>query len=388
MVATVGENLFIGAQVAYWRRRRGKSQRVLADLAGMSQPYLSQIERGRRPVDRRATLVALANALQVSVADLTGKPGEPSDPGKASAAASVPQIREALIRREVGELTESHLDVSEALRAGEAYDFAALAPMLPDLLGGVRGPDFIQVAHVASYTLRDLGYPDLGRDAARLALAEARELGRPEWIGIAEWMRILSMPPEMPGAPARLAQRVADEIQPHTGDPQVRQAYGMLHLTAGLRSAVARDRDAALDHLGEARDAADSLGEPEHLGLARMVFGPTNVGFWTVAMRLELNEPELALEAAADLTPERVPLASRQGPFHADVATALAAVGRDDEAIAAFLRSEAVGPQWFRLRPTVRDTIGSIVRRTRRNAISKQMRHAAVAANLHQLVKD
>ena len=388
MGATVGENLFIGAQVAYWRRRRGKSQRVLAGLAGMSQPYLSQIEGGRRPVDRRATLVALANALQVSVADLTGQPGDPTDPAMALAVASVPHIREALIQREVGEVGESHGDVGKALRAGEAYDFAAVAPMLPDLLGGVRGPDLIQVAHVASYTLRDLGYPDLGRDAARLALTEAREIGQPEWIGIAEWMRILSMPPEMPGAPARLALRIADEIQPHIGDPQVRQAYGMLHLTAGLRSAVARDRDTALDHLAEAREAADSLGEPVDLGLARMAFGPTNLGFWTVAVHLELDEPELALEAAAELTPERVPLASRQGPFHADVATALAAVGRDDEAIATFLRSEAVGPQWFRLRPTVRDTIGTIIRRTRRNAVSKQMRHAAVAANLRQLVKD
>jgi len=313
MAATVGENLFIGAQVAYWRRRRGKSQRVLAGLAGMSQPYLSQIEGGRRPVDRRATLVALANALQVSVADLTGQPGDPTDPAKASAMASVPHIREALIQREIGEVSQSHMDVGEALRAGEAYDFAALAPMLPDLLGGVRGPDLIQIAHVASYTLRDLGYPDLGRDAARLALTEARETGRPEWIGIAEWMRILSMPPEMPGAPARRALRIADEIQPHIGDPQVRQAYGMLHLTAGLRSAVARDRDTALDHLAEARDAADSLGEPVDLGLARMAFGPTNVGFWTVAIRLELDEPEPALEAAAALTPTACPWPAGRG---------------------------------------------------------------------------
>ncbi|RSM48837.1 hypothetical protein DMB66_45810 [Actinoplanes sp. ATCC 53533] len=62
--------------------------------------------------------------------------------------------------------------------------------MLPDLLGGLRGSDLVQVAHGASYTLRDLGYPDLGRGAARLALTEARDIGRPEWIGIAEWMRI------------------------------------------------------------------------------------------------------------------------------------------------------------------------------------------------------
>lgn len=388
MSATVGESLFIGAQVAYWRRRRGKSQRVLADLAGMSQPYLSQIENGIRPVERRATLVALAQALDVSIVDLTGQPGDPTDPARATAAASVPAIREALIRREVGELTEPHYDVRTVMEAGGAYDFATVAPMLPNLLGGLHGGDLVQVAHVGVYTLKHLGYADLARDAARLAVSEARELGDPAWIGIGEFVRILAMPPEMPGAPTRLAERVADEIQPHIGDPLVRQAYGMLHLHAALRAAVDRRPDVARDHLGEAREAADSLGEPEDLGLARFVFGPTNVGFWTVSIQLELGEPRLAIEASEKVAPGRIPLANRQAPYYADVATALAEVGRSDEAIASFLSSEAAGPQWFRLRPTVRDTIGSIIRRTRRNAVTKQMRHAAVAANLQQLVKD
>ncbi len=387
MATTIGKNLFIGVQVAYWRRRRGKSQRVLADLAGMSQPYLSQIETGTRPVERRATLVALANALDVSIADLTGQPGDPSDPSRAAAAESVPAIREALIRREIGELTEPYYDVREAMEAGGAYDFAAVAPRLPNLLGGLRGADLVQVAHVGVYTLKHLGYADLARDAARLAVAEARELGHPAWIGIAEFIRILAMPPEMPGAPTRLAQRVADEIQAHIGDPLVRQAYGMLHLHAALRAAVDNRGDVARDHLAEATESAESLGEPEDLGLARFAFGPTNVGFWKVSIQLELGEPREAIETAQMVAPGRVPLANRQAPYHADVAAALAQVGRDDEAIASFLRSESIGPQWFRLRPTVRDTIGSIIRRTRRNAVSKPMRSAAVAAGLNELAK-
>ena len=385
---TVGEDRSIGSQVAYWRLRRGRSQRVLAGLAGLSQPYLSQIESGKRPVERRATLVALANALGVSVADLTGQPGDPTDPAKAAAAVSVPAIREALIRREVGEVGEPGFELGRLMDAGGAYDFATAAPMLPDLLGGLRGSDLVQAAHIGVYTLKDLGYADLARDAARLAVTEARELGDPAWIGIGEFIRISAMPPEMPGAPTRLAQRVADEIQPHTCDADVRQAYGMLHLHAALRTAVTGDKTGALGHLREAREAAESLGEPEELGLARFAFGPTNVGFWTVAIQLELGEPRLALEAAKGLAPGRIPLANRQGPFHADVGTALADVGRDHEAIAAFLRAEAVGPQWIRLRPTIKDTIGSILRRTRRNAISKQMRQAAVSVNLHEMIRD
>ncbi|GIE29949.1 transcriptional regulator [Actinoplanes italicus] len=388
MPATIGEPQNIGAQVAYWRKRRGLNQRAAAGLAGMSQPYLSLIERGIKPVNNRSTLVALAQALNVSIADLTRQPGDPTDATKAAAAAHVPAIREALIRREVGELVEPHHDVRELMIAGGAYDFATVAPQLPNMLGGLRGGDLVQVAHVGVYTLKHLGYADLARDAARLAVQEAREVGDPAWIGIAEFIRILAMPPEMPGAPTRLAQRIADEIQPHIGDPEVRQAYGMLHLHAALRAAVDRRGDVAHDHLREAEEAAQSLGEPVDLGLARFAFGPTNAGFWRVAVELELGEPRRAIEASELIAPGRIPLANRQAPYFADLGNAYVQTGRDHEAIAMMLRSEAAGPQWFRLRPTIKDSVGSIVRRTKRNALTKQMRHAAVAVGLSDLVKD
>lgn len=68
----------IGARVRYWRmRRNGMTQAVLAGLAGVSQSYISQVESGRKTIDRRSTLVAVAAALQVTVADLLGQGTEP-----------------------------------------------------------------------------------------------------------------------------------------------------------------------------------------------------------------------------------------------------------------------------------------------------------------------
>ncbi|MEQ4305006.1 helix-turn-helix transcriptional regulator [Plantactinospora sp. B6F1] len=387
MPARIGDDIFIGEQVAYWRKRRGKTQRALAGLAGLSQPYLSQIERGERAVDRRATLVALAGALSLSVSELTGQPGDPTAPAKATAAASVPAIRETLIRREVGETRPPEGSVERLMAAGGAYDFAAAAPMLPALLGGLTGPDLVQVCHVAVFTLKHLGYPDLARDAARLAVRAAEEVQKPAWIGAAEFIRILSLPPELPTMPTARAQRMAVNLQPDTGDPEVRQVYGMLHLYAALRSAVDRRPDDALDHLREAQDAADSLGEPDNLGLARFAFGPTNVGIWRLAVQLELGESALAVERAASVVPERIPLAIRQAPFYLDLGQALVAQRRDGAAMAAFLRAEAIAPQFVRLRPTVRDSIAVILRRTRKNAISGPMRRVAAIVGLeHQLV--
>lgn len=63
----------IGGRVRIWRRRRKHSQAVLAGLVGISQGYLSQIETGMRAVESRSTLVSLARALDVSVADLLGQ---------------------------------------------------------------------------------------------------------------------------------------------------------------------------------------------------------------------------------------------------------------------------------------------------------------------------
>lgn len=68
----------IGVRVRSWRLKRNLTQRVLADLAGLTQGYIAQIEAGTAPLDKRSTELALAKALQVSMADLTGQPYDPT----------------------------------------------------------------------------------------------------------------------------------------------------------------------------------------------------------------------------------------------------------------------------------------------------------------------
>lgn len=379
----MNDNHFIGEQVAYWRKRRGKSQRVLAGLAGISQPYLSQIENGNRAIERRSTLVALADALQVSAAELTGQPGDPTDPAKARAAAHIPAIREALIMREISETQSGNGDAEAALAGAVAYDFAAVAPLLPGLITSATGVDLIKTCHATMSTCRHLGYLDLARDATRLGLATARELADPAWIGVAEYLRVHSLPHELTGV-VDLASRAADQIQPHIGDPNARQAYGMLHLSAALRSAIEKQRDAAMDHLREAGSVAESLGDPsDGLGLGRLAFGPTNVAIWRLTVQCELGEVGKAVADAATIRPERLLVANRPAWFYLDLARAYAHSGRnDDKAVAAFLRAESITPQFVRLQPVMRDTIAVIVRRTRRRAVSAPLRHAAAMVGL------
>ena len=95
----------IGARIRYWRRRRkGMSQAALAGLSGVSQAYISKIEAGLKPLDRRPTQIAIAGALQITVAQLLGQPGDPTDPAKADAVAVVPEIRATLVELDAGEV--------------------------------------------------------------------------------------------------------------------------------------------------------------------------------------------------------------------------------------------------------------------------------------------
>lgn len=375
----------IGAKIAYWRKRRGKNQTTLAGMAGITQPYLSQIESGVRPVGRRATLVALATALDVSVEELTGQPGDPTAPARAGAAAWVPAIRQSLIMRDLGEIGDEQGDLPEALAARARWDFAGAAPLLPPLISSARGADMVQTIAVAGSVLRHLGYADLARDASRLAVRAARQTEDIAWIGVAERMRVQYLPMDLP-ATCELARRAADELQPHLTDVRVRRAYGMLHLQAALAAGVRQRRDDAIAHLGEARQVADSVGEPEDWDdLAQNCFGPANVDLWRPVVLAELGDQQEALAAAHGTRPEVIPFRHRQAAWHLDHMLLLAGQRRDDEALAEFLRAETLAPQYVRLNPAATDAVRAIWTRARRAAVSGKLRRAAHMVGLREV---
>jgi len=80
-----GEDELIPAEVVYaildgenpikvWREYRALTQQQLADAAGISKPYLSQIETGKR-TGTTDILSAIAKALDVSLDDVYEKQG-------------------------------------------------------------------------------------------------------------------------------------------------------------------------------------------------------------------------------------------------------------------------------------------------------------------------
>ena len=81
-----GEEELIPSEVTYalldgenpirvWREYRGLTQQQVADTAGISKPYLSQLETGQRK-GTPEVLAAVARALNVSLDDLIFTEGE------------------------------------------------------------------------------------------------------------------------------------------------------------------------------------------------------------------------------------------------------------------------------------------------------------------------
>lgn len=84
-----GQEHSVGRRVREIRVWRGLSLKVAAELAGMTAGHLSNIEHGKRRVDKRSTLEALAAALNVAPSELAATPFPPRDDAAAEARAAV-----------------------------------------------------------------------------------------------------------------------------------------------------------------------------------------------------------------------------------------------------------------------------------------------------------
>src|SRR3954466_9024145 len=87
-----GDHYTVGDRIAFYRHRRGLTQRVVADLVGRSEDWLSKIERNKREIRRLDVLAEVASALRVGIGDLLGQPvlvedAQPASPSFASVVA-------------------------------------------------------------------------------------------------------------------------------------------------------------------------------------------------------------------------------------------------------------------------------------------------------------
>lgn len=371
----------IGVRVARWRRTAGMTQEQLAAGVGRyldrsySQAMISQIEQGRRPVDKRSVLFALANTLRVSVTDLVGQPYPPTVTTDLDLYMVVPDIRAALDEPDEPvqprSLAALAFAVDQAMGARMACDYLGLGRLLPGVLAEARelwlttqdplaGKLLVQACVTGALTLKPAGWIDLAMRLADLAEVAAGQLDDPACIAAARYTtaqcalaagnRRRSLGVAV-GAAAVLAESEAD-----AGD---RSAWGtMLYLHAALSAASLHQGVDAEGYLAEAGVLAGQVpGDPW-----RMEACPANVATWAVGIALENGEPERApaLARRVDITGLRTP--QRRARLHMDTGRALFLAGNAEAAVRAFLAADDAAPGDLRMRPTAVELVGQMVR--------------------------
>jgi transcriptional regulator with XRE-family HTH domain len=270
-----GDELSVGERVAFYRIRRGLTQRQLAALVGRSEEWVSSIERGRRPVRRLDVLTRLATALRVELPDLLGQPVLMEDDEGND---DIPAVRDALMaprrlsRLLYGPATPSGREAPDPARAGRYVEqvwfeyqagrvgrvvaalpaLIATAHQLEDAAGDNRLGWAVsaRVHHLASTTLSKVGESDLAWIAAEKAMYAAEQADDP--LVVASAARA--------GTHAFLATgRYSDAMDLGTtaaawlraqmdGDaPEALSLFGMLQLRTAMAASRNHDRAAATE---------------------------------------------------------------------------------------------------------------------------------------------
>lgn len=381
-----GDQFSVGERIAFYRRRRGLTQRVLADLVGRSEDWVSKVERGDRELRRLDVLAAVAQALRVTVGDLLGQPVllEDDDSGHDD----LPGVRDALMspRRLSSTLygRESAADVDPARVAALAENLWAefqrgrlgqVVAALPGLIGSAQALEdaatstrqawaaSARVHHLAASALSKLGEADLAWIAAEramraadrsddpLVLASAARAGTHALLASGRYADALDL--------GMTAARWLDD-QVRARSPEATSLLGMLFLRTAAAAARRNDRGTATTLMERASQAAAQLGHDANYW--QTAFGPTNVELHRRSVALDLGDVDYVVRApgvdTGNLPPERAVA------HQIDLARANSLVARDDVALQLLLSAEHSAPQLVRHSTVVRETVRSMHRRS------------------------
>jgi transcriptional regulator with XRE-family HTH domain len=372
-----------------------------AGLAGISPSALSLMERGKRPISKRAVLESLARALRVSPFELTGQPYPPSGEGTAESKTAMATLADLLGGWRMGEepvqarrlLPEVLADVERfhtarnspgASAAGDyATQVATLSPLIRELLAAAANSraalvPLLLAYHVSGSIAARLGIPGLPSLAAERMREVAAELDNPLWVAVADWGRAHFLSATNRERQYQLAVAVAEHAPAQR--PETR---GMANLTAALAAAAMARPDVAEVHLSEAAQLAESIEpdvSPWPSGI--MQFGRTNVGIFTVGVGVELGHGARAAEVASTI---RLDTASRgrQATFWMDYGRGLIAERRTrEQGLRALLRAEELAPQQVRNNVFAREAVTNLLSSSRSQAGGPDLRGLAWRMNI------
>ncbi|SFQ25548.1 Transcriptional regulator, contains XRE-family HTH domain [Amycolatopsis arida] len=386
----------LGARI---RQLRGKlmTQQQLADAAQVDVSLIRKLEQGLRHTASIGSLQRIARALDVTVADLLGKPAAlptaRSDAGVVAvrrALTPVDDLVDLPVDDEPLTLDEAERSVGYLWGAYWAGRYELLSELLPTALPRLRATYREAPAErrsQAAYALAR-GYQAAGDtlvhlghlDAAWLALREALRMARSGddpllyaalRVSVAWQLLVQGRYAES----ERVCTVAAGEVEPHGAADDSRLAvYGLLAITGATAAARARKGAAAADLLDVAGETADRLGyeRSDH----QSTFGPAKVAMLAVDVHVVQDNFPDALSAAERLPRDAaLPVATRARHL-ADLALAHLRLGQHDKALNTVLTAEQLAPDWIKYQSLPRQIVAELVETERR--VSTPLRDLAL----------
>ncbi|MBV2362952.1 helix-turn-helix domain-containing protein [Streptomonospora nanhaiensis] len=371
----------IGERVRAARRAKGMNLDVLAGLVGKSKGWMSMVENGRIPLDKRADIAAIAEVLEVSADTILGGPAD--DVHAHLPGINLVRLREVLHEYSLDDppdvpvrpLDQTAADLRTLDTRLRRTDYDAMMRTLPGVLSELHAgahlaePDrsealrqLITACGLAVIVMRHFGHSDLAWISADRARQAAVWLADPVWSAAAAYHSAHARPSANRSRALLATPRIADELEPHIGDdPMAHQVYGMLRLSAALAHQVSGEHDAARRQADEAARLAerfDTGDDPQ----AWELFGVSNVGVWRTMLAVEAEDPGEAMRISDRVDTGALASRNRRAALHMDRFRALHMLGRDKAAARELQKAERLSPAQVRHSPLIRETVRDMAR--------------------------
>ena len=376
----------IGERLRFYRQAKGKTQAVVAGLAGVTEDYLSQIERGLKtptlPLVHR-----FSKSLGVRVSELLGESATEHDERVHPVGYAVQRA----LMSYAGTADEPDLEnlrgrVNAAWSTwqGSPHRYTEVSEVLPDLIIDVQAAqrglarsssadeqrEAQRVSADLFFLLRTftkrIGRTDLSLLVADRGVLAADAADDPVRMAAAKWNlgHILLAQGETDGA-EEVAMTAIEDLHHDTSDDDV-DAVGMagaLWLVSAVAAVRNNDPWTARDRLREkALPAAQVTGDTNVMWT---VFGPTNVGLHAVSVEMEMGEAGEALRLADDIDISRSPSLERKTTFALEVARCYEQKRDDPGVFLHLVNAETSGPEDMRYNTLARDLVHGLLKRAR-----------------------
>ncbi|NEW42781.1 helix-turn-helix transcriptional regulator [Nocardia cyriacigeorgica] len=378
----------LGERLQSIRKRRGLTQRELAESAGVSVSLIRKIEQGERDDARVDTLRRFAVALDCPLTALLGPAPEAPDSDRGSEL-WVP-TRDSLARAaEDVELPVPGLEaaLAHATRLYHDNEYEQLARILPRLVqDGNAAPPLLRsrVLQLAGSVLVQTRQLEPARLALNRALTDAESTGNVLDAGSAVvtlcWLLIVERQFDRV---RHLATTWADRIEPRLSVATTREVstWGWL-LLRGSAAAVRDNRQDEAEDMMRLAAAGAVAVRPERSPYHQYwtTFDPATVAMKRVENAVVDDRPDLALRLARDIPSGLSPTSDNRNRHLLDVAAAQVDLRRYDVAVEVLAKLSAESRPWFVEQRLAREILSRII--AKRRTLTPQMRELAGVVGL------